>query len=500
MELTPRLIIRNTLLNLAGQVVPLLAALVSIPYVIRGLGPERFGLLSLAWVVLGYFTVFDLGLSRATTKYVAELIGRGEEQRIPEVLWASVACQLVLGILGGVALFFVSPLLVERALQMAPELVGEARRTFAVLSAGVPIVLVTSSLYGALEARQRFDVVNAIRVPANLGTYVLPVVGVLLEADVPRMLLLVLLWRALAAGVLGWMNGRALSWRAARLHATQVRELLRFGSWVTVSGVLSPLLAYLDKFALGALVSLEAVGHYAAPYEAISRLTIVPASLVAVLFPAFSTLSADGERQASGALLVRSGRIIGAVLAPVVLVVVVFAPEIMAVWLGEEFARHSAAALQVLALGVFVNSLAYAPYALVQAVGRPDLTAKFHLLELPFCGAAALILITRLGVVGAALTWALRVLLDTILLFAAAVRMTGGPIPVDTKRRVVLSVAGLVGIGVTTGWLWALMAGGGLVVAWILATALLVAGFWIVWRTLLEESDRRLLVSAVKAL
>jgi O-antigen/teichoic acid export membrane protein len=64
------LIARNTLLNLIGLAAPLLVAILTIPYVVHGLGTDRFGLLSLAWVVLGYFTIFDLGLGRATTKYV----------------------------------------------------------------------------------------------------------------------------------------------------------------------------------------------------------------------------------------------------------------------------------------------------------------------------------------------------------------------------------------------------------------------------------------------
>ena len=74
---------RNTGLNIIGQVVPLLVGLGAIPYVVRGLGTERFGILSIAWVLLGYFSLFDLGLGRATTKFVAECLGRGELHHLP---------------------------------------------------------------------------------------------------------------------------------------------------------------------------------------------------------------------------------------------------------------------------------------------------------------------------------------------------------------------------------------------------------------------------------
>jgi O-antigen/teichoic acid export membrane protein len=78
---------RNTLLNLFGQLVPMMIGLVSIPLLIRHIGMERFGLLSLIWVVIGYFTFFDLGLGRAIIKLVAEKIGADDQAEIPKIFW-----------------------------------------------------------------------------------------------------------------------------------------------------------------------------------------------------------------------------------------------------------------------------------------------------------------------------------------------------------------------------------------------------------------------------
>jgi O-antigen/teichoic acid export membrane protein len=83
-EVTGQLVARNTALNIVGRVVPLLVALAAMPYVVRHLGPDRFGLLALAWMVVGYFALFDLGIGPATTKFVAELLGKGEIEKLPE--------------------------------------------------------------------------------------------------------------------------------------------------------------------------------------------------------------------------------------------------------------------------------------------------------------------------------------------------------------------------------------------------------------------------------
>src|SRR5260370_24492390 len=69
---------RNSAFNFIGQGIPFLAAFFAIPLLIRGLGTERFGVLTLAWMVICYFSLFDLGLARALTQMVAEKLSEGD--------------------------------------------------------------------------------------------------------------------------------------------------------------------------------------------------------------------------------------------------------------------------------------------------------------------------------------------------------------------------------------------------------------------------------------
>lgn len=75
---------------------------------------------------------------------------------------------------------------------------------------------------------------------------------------------------------------------------------------------------------------------------------------------------------------------------------------------------------EIILLGLWINGLAFLPFSLLQAQGRPDLTAKFHALELiPFLGILWLGM-QWFGLQGAALAWTLRVTIDAGLLFGAA--------------------------------------------------------------------------------
>jgi O-antigen/teichoic acid export membrane protein len=491
-----RLLAQNALYNFLGQATPLVVAVVSIPYVVHGLGPERFGLLSLAWVVLGYFTIFDLGLGRATTKFVADSLATGDHERARGALWASLMCQLVFGTVGGILLFTATPLLVDRILNVPQALRPEAHKTFLSLSLGLPVVAISSSLYGALEGRQRFALVNAVRVPASAATYLLPALGVALHADLPMIILFLVVWRAAIAVLLFYIN--------VRIHGTLYplkpglllfRELLGFGLWVTVSNVINPLLVYLDRFVLAATLPVLAVGYYVVPSEAVSRLAVVPASVAAALFPVFSQLATRGSKEAAGLLMLRAMRIVGVLLAPVVLVIVVFSGYIMDVWLGPEFAQHSAPVLSVLALGILVNALAYAPYALLQAYGRADLTAKFHLLELPLHTGITIALVSKVGAIGAAYAWTVRVSLDALLLTWAALRLTTWTGALATARRAAMAAVSLGSAGVLLEWtrrtfLWERPP---FVAGLLMAAVVLVAAYALMERLLLEKDDRAIL-------
>src|SRR6266403_3719736 len=113
-----RLLARNTVWNLLGNGAPMLVAVVCIPILIRGLGKERFGVLTLSWALIGYASLFDLGLGRALTQLVAKKLGAGQDGEVPTLVWTSSLLMLLLGVLGAAVASLLSPWLVHHALNV----------------------------------------------------------------------------------------------------------------------------------------------------------------------------------------------------------------------------------------------------------------------------------------------------------------------------------------------------------------------------------------------
>jgi len=416
-NITGDLLARNTLLNFIGQILPLLVGIVTMPFVIRGLGTDHFGLLSLAWVVLGYFAIFDMGLGRATTKFVAEALGKGEEKEIPSLVWTSVTIQAIMGIAGGLVLAGVTPFLVERILNIPLELIDEARTTFHLLALSVPIVLVSGSFQGVLEASQRFDLVNAVKIPTSSLTYFLPLVGLFLEFKLPGIVALILLARLGALVALVILNFRL--YPELKRYSNSFKlfpRLFSFGGWVMVSSIVGPILVYLDRFLIGSLLSMSAVAYYSAPYEVMNRLWIIPGSLVMTIFPAFSSLGTTRKEDLQR-IYIRAIKYLLLIAWPIVLVLIVFAGNILQIWLGAEFAQQDTLVFQILLLGSLGGLLAPVSGALLQGLGRPDIISKLYLLYLPLNIVLVWFLVQSMSIVGAALSAAIRTLIDAVLLF-----------------------------------------------------------------------------------
>lgn len=416
---------RNTLINFAGQAVPLLFAAAAIPFVIDGLGTARFGVLTIVWIIIGYFGLFDMGIGRATTKFVADLEAKGSRKLTP-FIFTSILLLIGLGVAGSLLIYFLTPLLVNRVLNVPPDLQAETIGAFRTLSISIPFVLGSVGARGALEARQRFGIVNAIKIPASIINYISPLLILPFTNQLPPVVTVLVIARCATFFLYAYYSLHGNS----RLSLSDfpvfrwIKELISFGAWIMVSNFISPIMVYVDRFILGAILTMSAVAYYTTPYEVVTRLLVIAGSFMGVMFPAFSVYSLS-DKENLAAMHRKSIRYLLFVLIPITVFLVIVARPLLFLWLGEEFAVNSARVMRWLAVGVLFNSVAMVPYTALQAIGRPDITAKLHMVELPVYLGLIWWLTYRMGIEGAALAWVLRVAIDCGMLFYFSDRFIG---------------------------------------------------------------------------
>jgi O-antigen/teichoic acid export membrane protein len=473
----------NTGWNLAGQGVPILAAIAAVPILIRSLGEARFGIVGLGWLVTGYFALFDFGISRATTRLMAALRESGDGQAHGTVFWNSAYVHGVLSVLGGIGLAVAVPWLVRSAFAVPPELRDEAIRSFYWLAFSIPALVFASFLRGVLESEHRFDLVNAVKIPAGVLNYLAPLMALQFSHRVDVVIAVIALSRWIMMAAYGAFCNLAVPIAGERraLDRGLILRLASDGGWLTVASVVAPMVMVIDRLAIARLCSLEAVTHYVVSYETITKLWILSASIMSAAFPRMSASSPDALRQVSD----QTFRWLLLLATPAAVIAIVFGKDLLTVWVGGGIAAHSTAILQWLAVGVWINVLAQVPLTTLQAAGRADVVGKIQFIELPLYALLVWRLVMQFGPVGAAMAWVIRALVDWIALRFSLTRTL--PRFEQWPGTSVLRIT-LLSIVIVSAWLISDVTGFGA----RLALALLLVGglFGWHWRLLLTGGER----------
>ncbi len=433
-------LLRSGAQSLFTSAAPLLVALIALPLLTRRLGTERFGLLALAWAWLSYAALLDFGLGRSLTRLIAAS-DSGEVIEAPVTAFVSTALVLltVIGGVVGIGGAVLAPWYVVSVLHVSDGLRLDAIVSGVIFALTVPAITGASVPRAVLEARQQFRDVNFVRLPVSVATFAVPLLLLPFTASLTVIAITIAvvrlwaLWRYHSLARASLQRDEQHS--AARSH---VRPLLRAGAWMTVSNVLSPLLTVADRFVIGSLISVSAVALYAAPWEAVTKLFLVPGALTMVLFPAI-TRASTAQREQLVPLHTASVRLLTLIVVPVCAVACLLAPWLLQLAGGREYTGDSVAVLRILAIGVAANCVAAVPFTLLQASGRAKWTAMLHVIELVPFFVALWFAVTKWGIIGAAIAWTIRVLIDAALMAWRAQAVA--PLPASALLLNVIGVA-----------------------------------------------------------
>ena len=400
---------RHVAYNVMGVVLPTAITIFTTPLYLRRIGQERFGVLALLWIVVGYFGLLDLGLSRASANRLAVVQDR---EKAVEIFWAAVWTSFAIGVAGSIALYLGGRVWLSRTTSTAFTL--EMAQALPFLALFVPLSTCGGVKTGALESRQRFLTVNAVAIAGTLLFALLPLaVAEFFTTSLGWLVPAALLSRSISFLWLSLAVTRVLGVRRivspARHH---VRDLLSFGGWAAVSSFIGTIMNSVDKIIIGAALGAAAVSHYVVPYNALSRMSIVPNALLRALFPRMS----QADAQSAKTMEVNALALLTVVMTGLCCALILNLRALLMLWLGSQLVPITIPIAIVLSAGIWCNSLATVPYLSLQARQKPQVPARIHLLQvLPYI-AALLLALRFFGLMGAAVAWSARMLTDGILL------------------------------------------------------------------------------------
>jgi O-antigen/teichoic acid export membrane protein len=321
----------------------------------RIMSPFEFGVAGLALVFAPLAYVFtDLGAALVQQRQ------QTEEDR-STAFWMSIVIGLVLTLVGiaaaaPIARFYDQP---------------EVKPLFTVLSCTFAITAASTTHSALLHRAMAFRKVEVANMVAAFGGAAVAVTvallgggawAIILQLVANSVLLLALLWIADP-----WRPTRRFSW-------SSLRSIASFTTHNSGTNILRYVERNADNLLIGRYLGATALGVYSIAYN----LMLYPVTRFAepvhqVLFPLLSRIQEDDVRVAR--IWLRVTRIVAAIVSPMMVGLIIVAPEFVRVLLGAKW-DAATPVIQILALAGLVNAVRIASSSVLLAKGR--VATLFH--------------------------------------------------------------------------------------------------------------------------
>lgn len=385
-------LLRNSVVNFLAGLLPAVTLLVTMPFIVRGLGDAHYGLLVLISAVMGYFAVIDINIAAGATKYVSEFHARGDQASESAVMNLALAISMAIGLLGAAMMWAGDDWLVDHALQVPAPQHDLGLRYLHLAAVGFLVAQVQQALQSLPQAVQRYSLSASCEAAFGVLVPVLTVLALSLGGGLYEVLLVRVVLSALNMGVLLVMVRHLFPhWRWVWPDAMLRRTVLSFSGYTYLGRLASLTYFHADKFIISAMLGLEAVSYYAIASTIANRLLSLTFRFSSVIYPAASALAVQGRWEELRQAYFKTSRYVFFINACAVALVCLFAREILFYWMGPRFADAGWVVVSVVALGMLVDSASNLPSLVNDGMGHSRLTGLFAISRAIF-GVAVVVL------------------------------------------------------------------------------------------------------------
>ncbi|MBI5024579.1 MAG: oligosaccharide flippase family protein [Candidatus Omnitrophica bacterium] len=369
----------NIIANFAGGAWVSLINLAFVPFFIKFLGVEAYGLIGIYISLTALFAVFDLGLSFTLSRELSRLsVTEDSIQESRDLVKTFEAVYWGVGIFIGLVIVSLSPFIARYWVNPQGISTDTVRITIMIMGLSMAFQWPASLYNAGLMGLQRQVLINVVRVVFTTLQYG---GAVLILWFVSPTILTFFFWQ-LFIGVTNTLVLRASLWKTlpgTRLKAGFSGSLLkknwRFAAGMTGISALATILTQLDKIILSKMLTLEFFGYYILAFSVANILSQLVSPISLALFPKFSQIVAGGGEESLASLYHKGCQCIAVTVLPIAVTIAVFSKQILFLWLGNPVTvQNTYFLLTFIVIGTAINALVTLPFILQLAHGWTKLS------------------------------------------------------------------------------------------------------------------------------
>jgi len=393
---------KNSIHNILGWIIPIIIFIILTPIMIKKMGQEAFGIITIIQIITGYMTVLNFGFSEAIIKQVAESFGKDKEQTM-RVLWVGMGIFFIVGSFGTGILFLLSGWLGMEVLQVPEELRLDTVKAIQIGSIAFLLQMMAEFYRGASLGCHRFDIPNISRIVriSLSGLFIVLV----LEKGMGIVEVMIASVTGLAIGLVInviWMHKILPMNRVHGGHRKVARTLFHFSKhifFVRLAGIVSN---KIGQFFLGTLSSIANVALYEVPTRAAEAGSTMLGRVLQVFYPGISAMDKVKEKNKIKEILLSVLSIQMFISIPIMIMVVLEGATILSIWIDPDFAEKSAEIIMLVAITYLLSSLTNLPGLLAMSFDIPSIISKYSVIRIIITAIIVYPFVKWFGLIGAA--------------------------------------------------------------------------------------------------
>jgi O-antigen/teichoic acid export membrane protein len=401
----------NIIANFAGNIWSSLIGIIFVPFYLKYIGAEAYGLIGIFASLQMVLSLLDSGLSITLNKELSRLsVLPHTHQQMRNLVKTLGSVYWGVAVLAGVIALGLAPFLASSWVQPKDLSVQTITYAFALLSISVVFQFPAGFYSGGLLGLQRQVMLNIIRIVfATLRSAGGLLVLLYVSRDILAFFTWTLLINILQALVLKYMVWYYLPKSSARavFDKQELKNIWRFAAGMTGIGITVILLTQVDKIILSKMLSLEQFGYYTIACSLGLMIYQIINPLTQSYFPRFSNLISLNNIEKLKQVYHEACQMVSVLVLPAAFILVFFSKELIFIWTGNKTTvENTWLVTAIYAFGTGINGLLNMPYQLTLAYGWTKLGFYQNIVLLCIMTPLTIFLAYHYGAVGGALSWA----------------------------------------------------------------------------------------------
>jgi O-antigen/teichoic acid export membrane protein len=371
-------LLQNSFFNGVGWLGGTLLNFIALPFIVKKMGLDVFGVYALIIAIMGYLGVMDLGIGQSIVKFVSEYHSQKYSSKVVETINNSITLLFISGFLGTLCILCCADYF-PIFFNVPAEIVRDTRYAIICSSFVFLLTIVMSGLSSVLNGLQRFDITSKLMLAYNSSLVLFTVIVLYEGGSLSSVMLsnigLLILFIAFVFRYI-YILVPDYSFKFS-LKIKSLKPLMHFGLFLAVSRISGIVFTQFDKLFIGSILGTAAVSYYAVPSRVMNSLLMGVASMGFAIMPKASEISLPEYQKEQSALYLKATRYFILFITPIFLIFILLSKRFMTIWMGGEFAEHSWLLMSLIAISYYLSASTNIAWNIAVGMGFSKLQAIF---------------------------------------------------------------------------------------------------------------------------